>query len=478
MGHGISARKSRVIANLDVGIETNQTEMEEDMVNKRLEWQASRIEMKEFSFGDIWVIGMNEIKTMQKVVTNQEIDVFADIIHSFQFIFSTELKTKYGINYQVQDFLGKILMFLSSSFIDSSQKPFCLDFFIRFIETSTDKTQTQNLLNRIGIIKVCLILLAEIKIQENQLLPQILDLLNKLLEGGNQETQNSLFQFFQMNTRHTANLFSQLSYYMQLFSNRVIKEQQFIQGLKYDHTLLIVQKIVLFLQHMCEGHFEDLQNYLRIQANLRKKYNFLDMICNLLKQLSMNPLEKTFELSSLCIDFLIDMLQGPCFENQKVLIELNLVTNIADILSWRLNGDSFENKVTKKITIRNKTKLMKLKLTQELAQEAFDLDFVAIEKSLQGKYPMSNSRLVKLKYKTMVIMLALLEMQEDKLLISKIRKELNYEVLKKLIVEVYIDFLVKCQGDFKVETLNHVMLLDSVRPRTPKEGQEEKLRKG
>lgn len=478
MGHGISARKKEVIANLDVGIDTHQTDVDEDLVNKRLEWRASRIEMKEFSFRDIWEIGINEVKSSQKTATNQETDVFADLVHSFGFIFSAELRAKFGINYQVHDFLGKILMFLSSSFIDSSQKHFCLEFFIRFIETSADKTQTQNLLNKIGIIKVCLILLAEIKIQENQLLPQILDLLNKLLEGGNRETQKALHQFFQLNVRHTANLFSQLSYYVQLFSSRVIKDPEFIQGLRYDHNLQVIQKVVLFLQRMCEGHFEELQNYLRVQANLRKKHNFLDMICILLKQCSLNPLEKTFELCSLCIDFLIEMLQGPCFENQKGLIELNLVTDISEILSWRLNGDTYEHKISKKITIKNKTKLMKLKLSREIAEEAFDLDFAEIEKSLQGKYPMSNSRLVKLKYKAMVIMMALLEMQEDKLLISKIRKELNYAVLKKLIVEVYIDFLVKYQGDFKVETLNHVVSPHPVRPGALETDQAHRLREG
>jgi hypothetical protein len=54
--------------------------------------------------------------------------------------------------------------------------------------------------------------------------------------------------------------------------------------------------------------------------------------------------------------------------------------------------------------------------------------------------------------------MALLEMQRDKGLISKLKKEIQYRAIKKLVIEVYVEFLERYNGLYVIETLNHVRI--------------------
>ena len=72
------------------------------------------------------------------------------------------------------------------------------------------------------------------------------------------------------------------------------------------------------------------------------------------------------------------MLQGPCFENQRALIEFNLVASLNKILRWTLNNELYFSEVSSSVSITSRTKLVKMRISRYI-DETNELDFSAIE---------------------------------------------------------------------------------------------------
>ena len=343
-----------------------------------------------------------KLKTQQATSIRDEIDTLAKLVHSFDMLFEKELRQKYGVTFKVTDFLTKIMNYVSNSLVSTENKMISFDFLIRLIEVSDNFVITQDLLDKIGITKSVLLLLSETQLADDRFVCKILDFFTSLLKGGNKEIQKSIYECFEGNSKATGNLFFYINNYFELFY-KILPNTEFINGIKFDSKLETVEKIIQFFQQMCENHFEDLQNYLRSQPNLRKKYNFLDMVCRLLKMCTSNPINKTYNLFRLSLDFLIEMLQGPCFPNQRSLVELNLVSNLNSMLKWPLNQEGYNDQINKGLTITSKSKLVKSRVTEQLAkefevEEGVDFDH-SLTRNLKAKYRMSNSKIVAVKYK-------------------------------------------------------------------------------
>jgi len=91
-----------------------------------------------------------------------------------------------------------------------------------------------------------------------------------------------------------------------------------------------------YLQLLCENHNDKLQNYLRFQPNFKKGYDLVEAANNYLQILFKNynnPDIKMFESLIRSFDLLIEFIQGPCLENQILLINSKLMITISEILS-------------------------------------------------------------------------------------------------------------------------------------------------
>jgi len=90
-----------------------------------------------------------------------------------------------------------------------------------------------------------------------------------------------------------------------------------------------------FLQLLCENHNDNLQNYLRYQPNFKKGYDLVSATNNYLHVLFFNY-DKSDSNSFIslikCFDLLIEFVQGPCMNNQVLLINSKLLFTISDIL--------------------------------------------------------------------------------------------------------------------------------------------------
>lgn len=423
------------------------------LTNTALEQRASEIKLEILTIEDVWQVAVDCVHQQAHAAIQNENDVFALSLHSFDNLFDKDLREKFGVSFKVTDMLLKMRQFLANESIELSKKSICLDFLIRFIDKAENREDCQILLDRNGFSKTVVALLAESEFKNEEFSRKLVDFLIALLLPGNRTIQRSLYSFFTSNAVSTGQLFQHIDNFIGLFQ-KVVKDSHFTKGIKYDGKLELVERLIEWLRLLCENHFEDAQEYLRSQPNLRKRVNFLETVSVLLKQCSSNPINKVYPLFLTSINFLVEMLQGPCVPNQTSLIDLNLIATLDRILRWQKNPEGYRKQIASTLTITHKSKLLRLKLAKRL-EEAGEFNIAKIEESLQGQYRMDNGMIATLKYKAIVLLNSMLESLSDRLSLGKIKKEVSYRALKKLIIEVYVDFHDRYQGNYFIESLNH-----------------------
>jgi len=95
--------------------------------------------------------------------------------------------------------------------------------------------------------------------------------------------------------------------------------------------------LVRAIQLMSEGHFEDNQDICREQPNNHKSFNLLDDFVNYLAFLSKNPCKESTEAGIKVAGTILEVIQGPCVENQK---HFAMNTELIEILNrmMRIKG--------------------------------------------------------------------------------------------------------------------------------------------
>lgn len=115
------------------------------------------------------------------------------------------------------------------------------------------------------------------------------------------------------------------SLYLREFEEKTKREEKLADD--------IVKKVLRFLQLFTEGHYLELQNYLRSQKNNAHSYNLVAIISELLLAYSSNMMQKDYENIIKCLDTLTEFVQGPCPENQIALIDGKFLEVAYKILS-------------------------------------------------------------------------------------------------------------------------------------------------
>lgn len=106
---------------------------------------------------------------------------------------------------------------------------------------------------------------------------------------------------------------------------------------KFQFNLNLCTYIFRVLQLLCEGHNLTLQNFLRKQSESditvsSKDINFISDTCFLLGPYLKINNKYTKKLGEQILDFLVESVQGPCFENQKKLVDSKIVDLGKDFL--------------------------------------------------------------------------------------------------------------------------------------------------
>ena len=119
-----------------------------------------------------------------------------------------------------------------------------------------------------------------------------------LLQGGNKEVQKSMYDFFISNSS-CEKFFQRIN---AMISDCIAMNQR---GKLYDKSL--INKILLLLQLICEGHHHDLQNYMRYQINSKHSFDLVTMTSKLLLSMKINNMN--FPTIIQCFDTLTEFIQ-------------------------------------------------------------------------------------------------------------------------------------------------------------------------
>jgi hypothetical protein len=165
-----------------------------------------------------------------------------------------------------------------------------------------------------------------------------------MIYGGDISNQNKIL--IDNSETKTGNIFEHLAHYlMQIHQISFIKEFEIKHSFREDISdnnlidqnyinLKNVYMIFKFLESLVKNHNKSFQlfmqkKYLAIQNMVY--YNFLDISINYINSVIkiINP--NILTLLDQIFDFLIESIQGPCIENQKVIINSNIIDLINDL---------------------------------------------------------------------------------------------------------------------------------------------------
>ena len=159
-------------------------------------------------------------------------------------------------------------------------------------------------------------MLSESKIASNSaLFESYLSFVKSLLEGGNKKIQSSIYKFF-CSVHKSENFFQKIHI---LFTKQIKKlaENDMVTSITELSSQFMVDpsqvliKLITMLQQFSENHFEELQNYIRIQKNSRNNYDLVNDIVDLLAAyVTPNNFKKAnYEVIYGCLETLEEIIQ-------------------------------------------------------------------------------------------------------------------------------------------------------------------------
>ncbi|EGR30288.1 MIR domain protein [Ichthyophthirius multifiliis] len=360
-----------------------------------------------------------------------------------------------------KDFFKKFICYLKNGIINKVNQNNMI-YLLKILEKILDISpnykglgEMQNLFDQLEATKMFLELISDIKENpfDDNLFIQLLSFMIKLIEGGNQKVQNTIYNYF-INHQKSEDLFNKFftiltdqinninkSFELKNFDfismDSVNNEQEEFQNLvlntmekstniqeiqeknnkeqeeNYSQSSVLVVYLLRLLQLLCEGHNLQLQNYLRYQVNNRNSYDIITIIVDVkfiffnlgkkkkkniqsyqkLFEQFVNKLNKrNFQNTIKCIDTLTEFVQGPCYLNQEKIID----SKFLEIAQFILN------------------KQIKKKFIKKQDQD------------------IQRWQLEKLKYKIMILVAGCLELNSNTLVIKRVMRSLPLQTLKKI----------------------------------------------
>ena len=324
--------------------------------------------------------------------------------------------------------------------------------------------EIQMIVEKTGLIRICLLFIT--RYNEEKILPfinEIFKMFCKMLKFGENNKSvaarggsNGQKLFYSLfNTKKD---FEQVFCFMTetinkkiqtIISNKFLIIRNKKKTLSIQNQLLLEEyggeldeNILEFLQLLCENHNRNLQLYLYKQNNFRRDYDLVTDTQHYLNILFNNFEPFLFNSLCRCFDLLIEMVQGPCFESQLLLINSKLLVTINDLLKYYLISETEQLKKNfPEVSIFNKSEDgFKEKAYKEKEEEEEDIqESTSFKKNF---YKMSTKQISLLTYKATILLQALVDSRNkfDPLYGSMINI-ISGETLEKLFKKVYFEHL-------------------------------------
>ena len=322
--------------------------------------------------------------------------------------------------------------------------------------------EMQMVVEKTGLIKICL---KFIKRNNEKLLPfinAIFKMFCKMLKFG--ETNKELAsrggsngQKLFYNTFNIKNDFEPVFSFMTetinkkiqtIISNKFLIVRNKKKTLSIQNQLLldeyggeIDENILEFLQLLCENHNRNLQLYLHKQKNFRRDYDLVTDTQHYLNILFNNFEPFLFNSLCRCFDLLIEMIQGPCFESQLLLINSKLLVTINDLLKYYLisETDQLYMKFPSVVVFKEAEFGYLTNQSNEREEEDDSPDNTSFKKNF---YKMSTKQISLLTYKATILLQALVDSRNKfDPLYGNMMNIISKETLNKLYIKIYYEHL-------------------------------------
>ncbi|CAD8068825.1 unnamed protein product [Paramecium sonneborni] len=329
--------------------------------------------------------------------------------------------------------------------------------------------EMQNLFNKLGATRMVLTVLSESINLDSEMLRNFLLFINSLLSGGNNKVQRTIFEFMKTYPKSEV-IFSRLNNVIQAQIKQITmkakdkkaeeQQQQLmnplqqsednnIQELKQQQELeLLLTQVLKFLQNCCEGHYLDLQNYIRQQTNSRNSYNMINQVAELLLTYYYKD-KAQYENMVLCLDTLNELVQGPCPENQIAVADSKFFEIASDLFGQRKDKDNANKAQTMASNIKTSktqsSKMMTFKTSRyQKQQKGSELKVWQIER---------------MQTKCLILILSLIEMREisdSNPIIKRIMRHLTPSLLQKHMVKCFDKYEKQCKEGYQIEVLDRI----------------------
>ncbi|EGR27925.1 MIR domain protein [Ichthyophthirius multifiliis] len=272
----------------------------------------------------------------------------------------------------------------------------------------------------------------------------------KLLEGGNREIQKSFYAYFMCYTSSEVlfkRLHTQISEQITMLKQNIVDTNNLNLYLFQEKDDIILS-ILQFLQLLAEGHYLELQRYMKFQTKNYHNFDLIEVIIELLNQYFKKKQIIFVKNMTQCFDTLTEYIQGPCIENQYALIQDNFLDLASNLLAI--------DEIIDDINLQIKKKKRKVQQDQkQQIQKVEQIDKNKVQEDAEDE-PFPKWEIAKLKYKCSITLISLLEArQKNGDITSRMMKTLNIDIIKRNIVDIYHQFIDINNGIYDSNIFNH-----------------------
>ncbi|EAR98945.2 MIR domain protein (macronuclear) [Tetrahymena thermophila SB210] len=333
-------------------------------------------------------------------------------------------------------------------------------------ETPEQEEKMQNILDQLGATRMTLYVISENhKNLDSELLSEFIKFLCTLLNGGNKRVQKTIYEFYishqksemifkrfdniirkqissielQAKNQKSKKIISGGTFKQMSQSEGTVDEQEF--SFDNDIEVKLLDDVLTFLQLSCEGHYLDLQNYLRQQSNSRNNFDMINAVVDLLKTYYYEArTQKMYDNMCQCLDTINEIVQGPCPENQIAVSEGKFLEIANDLLTSKKQ--------------KQEQLLASLSINSKSPRQS-----VRYNKHNNKMEELENWQVARLQNKCLIVVLSLLEQRpinDSNIIIKKIMRNLSLQQLEYQLVEIYKLYEQLYKDEYPLECLEYL----------------------
>ncbi|CAK81479.1 unnamed protein product (macronuclear) [Paramecium tetraurelia] len=390
-----------------------------------------RGELTPIKLQEQWKKFVEEMFRSQKL--EEEIDIekqaLADAIIGIEKL----IKETCEIKPSLESILKKFITFLQTAVLQQDNKGtivILLKIMSKIIEkqdSDEKKEYYQKLFDNLGATRMVLNVITDYsKLLSNEMLFYLISFINVLLRNGNTQVQNTIYTFCQTQQKSEV-MFSTFAKYLEIAatSGRDMNEDQEEAEIQKK----IVNCILKFFQNCTEGHYQNMQNYIRYQHNSRASKDLINLVADLFK--NYDRTKQNFSNLMCCLDTLNELVQGPCSENQIAVADSKFFDVVQEMFPLRKN-------------VAVQQKAIKVAATKKMS----------VLPSSSASNLLSRGMKAQLQNKILILVLSLLENREIRgknSIIKRIMRVLPMNVLERHLSKIYKKWFNKYTGDYNMQ---------------------------